>query len=341
MGGLPVIHLNTLTTCNALVTDPLDPSIQPTGTILLDTSARGGDPGVGYFWLGGVQQGQQSGLVCTLTGIPTGGSTCTFGYLPTFSGRMEMGYLQAHHLRATYNPIAGNGLFSTSYTIDLRVRRLVFTYVVSCSPAAAFVGVPLTCYAKVEDKDTGAGVTPIGKLTWSENAPLLPLTFASGIDNCDVDQVVLSCPVTFTPGAPGAYSLDVTFTPSPADLYHSEWFLSSGYFPLNVSANSTVTNNVQCTPNTTPVSSTVTCSADVENKTGSTLPSGNLTWTFSPPNSPYAAHPCTSLSATMIRCSVDYTALTPGPVTLTVQFTGNPGYGSSNSGAPAPVLTVT
>src|SRR5262249_31825689 len=122
--GLAVIDVNAPINCVAAVHDSSDPTASVSGSVLLDTTAVGGNPGVGDFVLGGVRQTARTGVVCNLAPVANGGSQCSFVYLPTFSGRPDGALLQHHDLHATYAPDAASNLFSSSFQAQLRVRRI-------------------------------------------------------------------------------------------------------------------------------------------------------------------------------------------------------------------------
>jgi hypothetical protein len=342
--NLRLIDVNAVTSCQALVRDPQDPSATVYGAVMLDTTADGGVPGVGNFVLGGVLQLQTTPVSCDLAPLGGGGSSCVFQYFPQFSGRIEGGLLQAHEITAVYVPAAQSNLFSSTAEIDLRVRRVTFVRIdlpADCNSQTwpmVPVGQATVCQLLVVDMDTGAidSPPPAGMLTW---VPRPGLSYNPS--SCVVTGANPGCAVSLTPSTLSDFSWAVSFTPDATDQYHSRGGLLTGPVLMS-SGDVTTVSNMSCPP-PTQVNTPITCSVEVANVTGTTSPAnrGTLNWRFSPA---YGATPadCSSVNATTIHCSVTVTPTQLGNVQLIVTFSpyANERLLSSSTSSPPPNVMV-
>jgi hypothetical protein len=342
--NLRVIDVNVDTTCQALVHDTQDPSATVYGAVMLDTTADGGDPGVGNFVLGGVLQLQTTPVSCDLVPLGGGGSSCVFQYKPQFSGRIEGGLLQAHEITAVYIPAAQSNLFSSTAEIDLRVRRVTFVRInptVDCNSQTwpmVPIGQATVCQLSVVDMDTGAidSPPPAGTLTW---VPTPGLSYNPS--SCVVTGANPGCAVSLTPSTLSDFSWAVSFTPNATDQYHSPGGLLNG--PVQMSSGDvTAISNLSC-PSPTPVNTMVTCSVEVTNVTGTTNPfgRGGVNWQFLPADA-HSQAGCSRPSATVMQCSETVTPTHVGNVQVTVTFNPLPNtHLISSSIGPVPdVMTV-
>ncbi len=352
--GLAIIDVNSITTCDVIVTDPRNASAPVSGDAVLDTTALGGDPGVGHFFLGGVQQSAQTGLICPLTARAGGGAMCTFGYRPTFSGRIESGLLQAHEITATYFPAQSSTLSTNSTEADLRVKRITFVRmsVSDCGQWPLPLQRATTCLIHADDLDTGSGdTTPghippptSGTLTW--NPALTPGLSYSPASSCIVNGATPDCAVALNPSVlnMSGFQWSVRFTPDPTDQYHSAGLVGPGtsFFTL-IPGDAIRVDNLDC-PGPGQVGTPVTCSVDVTNDTGPRSPGGmgSLNWLFNPIYSVTPAG-CAAHGSNGIRCSVTFTPTQQShPLTLNVVFIPAPNtfMASASSGPPQGVIDI-
>src|SRR5262249_51295489 len=228
--------------------------------------------------------------------------------------------LQHHDITATYVPDAASGLFSSSISASMRVRRATTVRVrtTDCATWSLPVGESTICSPQVLDLDTDAGVLPApeGTIVWT---PAATAGLGFSTSSCHVTIAAPLCPVGLTPTLGQSYSWFVNFIPDATDVYHSAGFAMGGHLDI-VSADVTQISNINCPP-TAPIGTTVTCTVDISNTTGSRPPNGTLNWLFYPVYS-VTGGACVSITSNEIQCSATVTAAAPaGPVQLQVIFT--------------------
>src|SRR5207249_7074851 len=119
----------------------------------------------------------------------------------------------------------------------------------SCAPSTVPVNDTTTCTATVTDSASGA-TTPTGVVSFSTDTG----TFSGG-GSCTLDAAG-RCAVSYTTTVVGPHAITSAYA---GDSAHS---ISSGNASVTTTARSTGTS-ISCTPTSTPVNGTTTCTASV------------------------------------------------------------------------------
>jgi hypothetical protein len=185
------------TTCTATVTDSSAAgATTPTGTVSFQSS-----PDTGAFGSSGA---------CTLAATATTGvASCQLGFTPSAGGD--------YIITATYNG-DGDGTHSGSIDSTPFIAVDATSASVSCTPANPVVGEPTDCTATVTDANGSYDIR--GAVTFSAQ-PAASGSFGTP-GPCKFTPSAGSgkstCPIRFTPRAPGAITIEAQFA---GDNYHA------------------------------------------------------------------------------------------------------------------------
>src|SRR6476620_6198523 len=324
---------------------PINDSVSCTATVAdADTGGKTFPAGSVSFANAGSATGSFSSSSCTLAQVgSTSTSSSSVNYTPSnYNGG-------THTITAAYTASDGIHANSSDATgFALTVTKRTTTTNVSCSPSSTPINDSVSCTATVADADTGGKTFPAGSVSFA-NAGSATGSFSSS--SCTLAQVgstsTSSCSVNYTPSNYNGGTHTITAAYTASDGIHANSSDATG-FALTVTKRTTTTN-VSCSPSSTPINDSVSCTATVADADtgGKTFPAGSVsfanagsaTGSFSSSSCTLAQVGSTSTSSS----SVNYTPsnYNGGTHTITAAYTASDGIHANSSDATGVALTVT
>jgi hypothetical protein len=292
--------------CTATVTDTLDSTSTPTGTVEFTSSGNGTFSG--------------QGAPCTLNAS----GTCQIRYIPSDFGS------GSQTITAAYQGDPTNGFVSSTGTGTLTISPDQTSTVVNCGTSAP-AGHAQTCEATVTDTTNGSS-TPTGtvEFTSSGNGSF------SAQGSCTLNAFG-QCSVDYTPSGFGSGS--ETITAAYQGDSAGEFAASTGTTTLTITTDSTSTS-VDCGSGA-PVHQAQKCTATVtDTANSSSTPAGTVDFTSSG-NGTFSDQGSCTLDASG-ACSVSFTPsdFGSGSQTITAAYQGDPSDGVSSSTGTATLTMV-
>src|SRR6266699_3520265 len=269
---------------------------------------------------------------CALSSFNSTTASCTANYMPA------PGTEGPHTLTANYlGDVAHSG--SSSKALAVNVTQRTTSTTVNCAPSTVAIGQSTTCTATVKDTSSGNPITPNGLVSFSVS----PTGSGSFTGICTLSQSVVgtaTCNITYAPSATGSQTISGSYN---GDTDHSSGV--SGIFTLTVSVQTTA-SFINCISSSIVVGTTDSCTAtikDLQSGSGSTAPSGSVSFSLDSPSSIFATCSLGSVNSTAGSCNGTYTPAlgTEGSHSIIATYTPDTSHGASSSSVSVLVIQRT
>ena len=260
-----------------------------------------------------VATGVFSSTSCTLSGSGATAS-CSVMYTPSASGNRT--------ITAAFD--GGTGFLTSSKAVTLTVNtKSNTTTMIVCSPSTTLTGIATTCTATVTRL---GGVKDLaGKITFTHTGTG---TFSSSSCNLPAGAAATkSCSVTYKPTAVNTGVHAVTGKYGGSTYYNA----STASTSVGVTDTSETITSLVCSPASTTIAASTSCTATVSNKDWNVVPTGSVNFSSSATGN-FSAGSCalTAASLNSASCQVDYTPSTGiGAHTLKADYPAVTGFAAS------------
>src|SRR6266699_1472760 len=310
------LAVNSSDTCTVYVKDTsMSTAVVPVGSVSLEL-----DGSTSAF------------ATCALSSFNSTTASCTANYMPA------PGTQGPHTLTANYlGDVAHSG--SSSKALAVNVTQRTTSTTVNCAPSTVAIGQSTTCTATVKDTSSGNPITPNGLVSFSVS----PTGSGSFTGICTLSQSVVgtaTCNITYAPSATGSQTISGSYN---GDTDHSSGV--SGIFTLTVSVQTTA-SFINCISSSIVVGTTDSCTAtikDLQSGSGSTAPSGSVSFSLDSPSSIFATCSLGSVNSTAGSCNGTYTPAlgTEGSHSIIATYTPDTSHGASSSSVSVLVIQRT
>ena len=250
------------------------------------------------------------GGTCTLVS-----GSCSVSLTPTTAGTVNVSATYGGD--STHGPSVGGNAVTAN-------KRVTGTSI-SCSPNPVSIGQSATCTATATDSSPGTVSTPSGTVSFTSNGSG---SFTGSPCNLVPGAVgAASCSVNYTPSGIPSRTDTITgvYDPSSSDTVHNG---SQGTFSLSVgfAAVDPTSTSVACSPSSVVIGQATACTATVTDTAsiGATQPTGTVT--FTPGSSCSLGNP----SGSSASCSVTITPTSEGSLSVSASYAGDTTHGSSS-----------